>query len=151
MIELLDSWLWAAFVVVGLLMILLELFIGVETGFDLVMLGSALILGSLLTSFADSWLVTVICVSALCMLYVGIGRKYIKAKMKVGDTKTNVDAIIGRGGVVKNSIGKNASGLVRIGNEDWRARSERNTYIEEGDMITVIDVDGVTLIVKREE
>jgi len=34
MIELLDTWLWAAFVVVGLLMILLELFIGVETGFE---------------------------------------------------------------------------------------------------------------------
>ena len=61
MIELLDSWLWAAFVVVGLLMILLELFIlGVETGFDLVMLGSALILGGLLTSFDDSWLLTAI-------------------------------------------------------------------------------------------
>jgi len=151
MIELLDSWLWAAFVVVGLLMILLELFVGVETGFDLVILGSALILGSLLTSFANSWLATVICVSAFCMLYVGIGRKYIKAKMKLDDTKTNVDAIIGRGGVAKSSIGKNTSGLVRIGNENWRARSEGDTYIEEGDMVMVIDVDGVTLIVKREE
>nr|MBC8521867.1 hypothetical protein [Methanomicrobia archaeon] len=96
MIELLNSWLWAAFVVLGLLMILLELFIGVETGFDLVMLGSALILGGLLTSFFDSWLVTAICASAFCALYVGIGRKYVKAKMKVSDTKTNVDAIIGK-------------------------------------------------------
>ncbi|RLG27151.1 hypothetical protein DRN76_00320 [Methanosarcinales archaeon] len=150
MIEILDSWLWAAFVVVGLLMILLELFIGVETGFDLVMLGSALIFGGLLTSFADSWLVTAICASAFCALYVGIGRKYIKAKMTVGDTKTNVDAIIGRSGVVKRGIGKNTSGIVRIGNEEWRARSGGNIDIREGDMITVIGVAGVTLIVEKE-
>jgi len=150
MIEILDSWLWAAFVVVGLLMVLLELFIGVETGFDLVMLGSALIFGGLLTSFADSWLVTAICASAFCALYVGIGRKYIKAKMTVGDTKTNVDAIIGRSGVVKRGIGKNTSGIVRIGNEEWRARSEGNIDIREGDMITVIGVAGVTLIVEKE-
>jgi len=151
MIELLDTWLWAAFVVVGLLMILLELFIGVETGFDLVMLGSALILGGILTSFADSWLVTALCASAFCALYVGIGRKYVKAKMKVSDTKTNVDAIIGKTGTVKSSIGKNTSGLVKIGNEEWRARSEECINIKEGEYITVVDVTGGTLIVKKKK
>lgn len=151
MIELLDTWLWAAFVVVGLLMILLELFIGVETGFDLVMLGSALILGGLLTSFLDSWLVTAICASAFCALYVGIGRKYVKAKMKVSDTKTNVDAIIGKTGIVKSRIGKDTSGLVKVGNEEWRAISEDSINIEEGEDITVVDVTGVTLIVKKKD
>ena len=62
-------------------------FIGVETGFDLVMLGSALVLGGLLTSFADSWLATAICASLFCVLYVGIGRRYIRAKMKLRDTR----------------------------------------------------------------
>ena len=149
MIELLDTWLWAAFVVVGLLMILLELFIGVETGFDLVMLGSALILGGLLTCFFDSWLLTALCASAFCALYVGIGRKYVKAKMKVSATKTNVDAIIGKTGTVKSSIGKDTSGLVKVGNEEWRARSEEGINIEAGEDITVVDVIGVTLIVKK--
>jgi len=149
MIELLDSWLWAAFIVVGLLMVLLELFIGVETGFDLVMLGSALILGGLLTSFVDSWLVTAIVASAFCVLYVVLGRRYIKAKMKVGDERTNVDAIIGKSGFVKKSIKKNSSGQVIVGNEDWRAKSEGTINIEEGEEVTVVDVAGVTLIVKR--
>ncbi len=149
MIELFDAWLWTAFVVVGLLMVLLELFIGVETGFDLVMLGSSLILGGLLTSFAHSWLVTALCASAFCGLYVGLGRKYVKAKMKVSDTKTNVDAIIGKTGIVKSRIGKDTSGLVKIGNEEWRAISKESVNIEEGEGITVVDVTGVTLIVKR--
>ena len=43
------------------------------------MLGSALILGGLLTSFVDLWLVTAICASLFCALYAGIGRKHIKA------------------------------------------------------------------------
>ena len=151
MIELLDSWLWAAFVVVGLLIILLELFIGVETGFDLVMLGSALVLGGLLTSFADSWLATAICASLFCVLYVGIGRKYVRAKMKLCDIKTNVDAIIGKSGIVTRSIGENTSGLVRVGNEEWRAMSGGNINIEEGATVMVIEVTGVTLIVDEED
>ncbi|MEA1864090.1 MAG: NfeD family protein [Euryarchaeota archaeon] len=151
MIELLDTWLWAAFVVVGLLMILLELFIGVETGFDLVMLGSALVLGGLLTSFVDSWLATAICASLFCALYVGIGRRYIRAKMKLGATKTNVDAIIGKSGIVTRSIGENTSGRVRVGNEEWRAMSGGNIDIEEGATIMVLEVTGVTLIVAEED
>ncbi|MDY6966835.1 MAG: NfeD family protein [Halobacteriota archaeon] len=149
MIEFLDSWLWAGFIVVGLLMVLLELFIGVETGFDLVILGSALIISGLLTSSLDSWLATAIVASALCLLYVALGRRYVKAKMKVGDTRTNVDAIVGKSGFVKKGIEKNSSGLVTIGNEDWRAKSEDNISIDEGEEITVVDVSGVTLIVKR--
>ncbi len=42
-------WVWLVFVGIGLLMILLELIIGVETGLDLVFFGSAFILGGLVT------------------------------------------------------------------------------------------------------
>ncbi len=69
--------------------------------------------------------------------------------MTVGDTKTNVDAIIGRSGVVKRGIGKNTSGIVRIGNEEWRVRSKGNINIREGDMITVIDVTGESHMERR--
>jgi len=139
---------WAAFIVVGFLLILLELFVGVETGFDLVMLGSALILGGLLTSFTDSLVATALCTSAICALYVGFGRKYIKAKMKVSDTKTNIDAIIGNTGIVKKSISKNTKGLVKVGNEEWIAVSEDSDNIEKDKDIVVVGIRGITLVVK---
>jgi membrane protein implicated in regulation of membrane protease activity len=72
-----DSWVWLVFVGIGLLMILLELIIGVETGFDLVFLGSAFILGGLVTWPLNSWVITLIATSAICVAYVVLGRRYV--------------------------------------------------------------------------
>ena len=142
-----DLWLWLIFVIVGLLLILLELIVGVETGLDLVFIGSAFILGGLATWPFHSWLLTLIITSVICIAYVALGRRYIHRWTAVKKAKTNIDAIIGRQGIVLKSIARNVDGLVKVGNEQWRARAEED--IKEGDGIVVTSVSGVTLIVKK--
>ncbi|MFC1940864.1 NfeD family protein [Chloroflexota bacterium] len=142
-----DLWLWLIFVIGGLLLVLLELIIGVETGLDLVFIGSAFIVGGLATWPAYSWLLTVIVTSVICVAYVAIGRRYVHRWTAVSKAKTNIDAIIGRQGIVLRSIGKNIDGLVKVGNEQWRARAEED--IKKGDEIVVTTVSGVTLIVEK--
>ncbi len=141
------DWLWLVFVIVGLLLVLLELIIGVETGFDLVFTGSAFILGGLVTWPFHSWLLTVIVTSIICVAYVALGRRYVHRWTMVSKAKTNIDAIIGKKGIVLKSIAKNVDGLVKIGNEQWRARAEEG--IKEGEEIVVTSVSGVTLIVEK--
>ena len=46
-------------------------------------------------------------------------------------------------------IARNIDGLVKVGNEQWRARAEED--IKEGDEIVVTGVSGVTLIVEETE
>ena len=142
-----DSWLWLIFAAAGLLMVLLELIIGVETGFDLVFLGSAFILGGLVTWPFNSWILTVIITSVICVAYVALGRRYVHRWKASGKSKTNIDAIIGRIGVVIQDITRTNDGLVKVGNEQWRARAEED--IKEGDEIIVTGVSGVTLIVEK--
>jgi len=142
-----DSWLWLIFVIVGLLLVLLELILGVETGFDLVFIGSAFILGGLVTWPFHFWLLTVIVTSIICVAYVALGRRYVHRWTMVSKAKTNIDAIIGRQGIVLKSIAKSADGLVKVGNEQWKARAEED--IKEGDEIVVTSVSGVTLIVEK--
>ena len=142
-----DLWLWLIFVIAGLLFILLELIIGVETGLDLVFIGSAFIIGGLVTWPAHSWVLTVIVTSIICVLYVALGRRYVHRWTAVGKAKTNIDAIIGRQGIVLKSIAKNVDGLVKVGYEQWRARAEED--IKQGDEIVVTSVSGVTLIVEK--
>ena len=142
-----DSWLWLVFAVVGLLFVLLELIVGVETGFDLVIIGSAFIIGGLATYPAHSWLVTVIVTSIICIAYVALGRRYVHRWAQVKKARTNIDAIIGRRGIVLRSIARNVDGLVKVGNEQWRARAEED--IEKGDEIVVASVSGVTLNVEK--
>ncbi len=142
-----DLWLWLVFVIVGLLFILLELIVGVETGLDLVIIGSAFIIGGLATWPFHSWLLTVIVTSIICVAYVALGRRYVHRWTTVSKAKTNIDAIIGKEGIVLKIIAKNVNGLVKVGNEQWRARAEEG--IKEGDEIVVISVSGVTLIVEK--
>ncbi len=142
-----DLWLWLVFIIVGLSFVLLELIVGVETGLDLVVIGSVFIIGGLATWTFHSWLLTVIVTSIICVAYVALGRRYIHRWTMVSKAKTNIDAIIGRQGIVLKSIAKNVDGLVKVGNEQWRARAEED--IKEGDEIVVTSVSGVTLIVEK--
>ena len=142
-----DLWLWLVFVIVGLLLVLLELIVGVETGLDLVVIGSVFIIGGLATWTFHSWLLTVIVTSIICVAYVALGRRYVHRWTTVSKAKTNIDAIIGKEGIVLKSIARNVDGLVKVGNEQWRARAEED--IKKGDEIVVTSVSGVTLIVEK--
>lgn len=144
-----DAWLWLIFIIAGLLFALLELIIGIETGLDLVFIGSAFVLGGLITWPFHSWILTVIVTGVICIAYVALGRRYVHRRMAISKERTNIDAIVGRGGVVLRRIAKNFDGLVKVGNEQWRARAEED--IEEGDEIVVTGVSGATLIVKKTE
>ncbi|MDY6892956.1 MAG: NfeD family protein [Chloroflexota bacterium] len=142
-----DMWLWLIFVIAGLLLVSLELFIGIEAGLDLVILGSASIIGGLVTWPLHSWVYTVVITSVICIAYIVLGRTYVHRQIAVKETKTNVDAIIGRNGIVLQGIAKNVDGLVKVNNEQWRARAEED--IEQGVEIVVTGISGTTLVVKK--
>ncbi len=144
-VEFAEQWLWLIFVIAGFLFVL----VGVGAGFDLVFIGSIFIVGGLVTWPFSSWVVTLIVTSLICVAYVVIGRRYIHRWTLVKAEKTNIDAIIGRTGIVLRSIAKNVDGRVRVGNERWRARAEED--IKEGEEIVVTSVSGATLIVNKTE
>ena len=144
-----DSWLWLIFIAVGLIMILLELIIGIETALDLVFIGSAFVLGGLITLPLHSWIWTAVVTGIICVIYIAIGRRYVHRKMAVSATKTNIDTIIGKRGIVQKDISQTSEGLVKVGYEEWRARAEED--IKEGEEITVTGISGATLIVNKTE
>jgi membrane protein implicated in regulation of membrane protease activity len=144
-----DSWMWLIFIGIGLAMILLELILGVATGLDLVFVGTACILGGLITLPLNSWVWTIIVTIIICIIYMVAGRRYIHRRMAVAGEKTNIDAIIGRMGIVQKDIRPTSDGLVKIGYEEWRARAEED--IKEGEEIIVTSISGATLMVKKTE
>jgi len=145
--EFAHEWLWLIFLVVGLLLVLSELILGVEAGLDLVFIGSAFIVGGLVTWPFHSWPAALIVTSLICVVYVVAGRRYVHRWTAVKKAQTNIDAIVGRRGIVLQSITRSVDGRVRVGNERWRARAEED--IGEGNEIVVTGVSGVTLVVKK--
>ncbi|MFC2010296.1 NfeD family protein [Chloroflexota bacterium] len=147
--EFTDEWLWLIFVGIGLLLVLLELIIGVETGLDLVFIGTAFILGGLVTWPFNSWIVTLIVTTVICVAYIFALRHFIKRRLTISKVKTNIDTIVGKKGIVLRKIDANTDGRVKVGNEEWKARAEED--IGEGDIIIVKSLSGVTLIVEKDK
>jgi membrane protein implicated in regulation of membrane protease activity len=145
--EFAEEWLWLVFIVVGLLLAALELVFGLDTSFDLVITGSAFILGGFLAWLFGAWLVAPIATIVTGVAYIALGRRYIKQMMGVPKEPTNVDAIIGRSGVALSRVSRAFNGRVRVGNEEWRARSAEE--IETGEEIVVKAISGVTLVVEK--
>lgn len=142
-----DSWVWLIFIGIGLLMILLELIVGVGTGLDLVFLGSAFIIGGLVTWPFHSWVLTLIITLVICIAYLVLGRRYVHRWTATRKEKTNIDAIIGKNGIVLQRLTPGVNGLVKVGNEEWRARAEES--IEKDEVIVVTSISGITLNVEK--
>lgn len=144
-----DSWAWLIFIGVGLLLVLLELILGIDTGLDLVFIGSAFILGGLITILMQAWVWTAVIAGVICIVYLAIGRRYIHKRMSFAAEKTNIDTIIGKNGIVLRDITRNNYGLIKVGMEEWRAGADEE--IKEGQEIIVTGISGVTLKVKKQE
>ena len=142
-----EEWFFLIFIGIGLVMILLELLMGMFTGFDLVFLGSAFIIGGLISWPFHSWMLALVITMIICLAYIALGRKYVHRWSAAKKEITNIDRIIGLKGVVLQDISLSNTGLVKVGNEEWRARAE--TAIEQGAVIKVIGIKGVTLSVER--
>lgn len=65
---------------------------------------------------------------------------------------TNSDALVGSIGIAKSSFGKNAlDGRVRVGREEWSAKTDGDSSIFEGEEVLVTRIEGVTLIVTKRD
>lgn len=132
--------------VLGLAAIVLELFFGVATGFDLVVIGSIFLLASGVGMLTGSFVIALITISVLSALYIFFGRTFIKNKLSIVTTATNVDALIGKKAVVIKEIHPNKTGQVKVEGEIWRAESENLRSI--GAEVSIVSVSGVTVRVK---
>ncbi len=137
------------FIIIGFLLALLELVIGIATGFDLVLVGTILVIGGLFGHFFHSIALTLGLSTILGIVYFWFGRSLLKQKLIIVTKHTNIDKLIGKTGIVIRSITPDTPGLVRVDDEDWRASSEDILY--EKDKVTVELIEGVTLIVKKQK
>ncbi len=84
-------------------------------------------------------------VSVICLLSLRpLLKKYVNPKQ----VKTNMDAVIGKQGIVLEEI-SNLDGLgrVKLGGMEWSARSSGGEKIPKGAVITVDKIEGVRVFV----
>lgn len=76
-------------------------------------------------------------------------RPLVKKVLKVGNTKTNVDSLMGKTGIVHVAITPYKVGQVKVNGQIWTAKAELDDgSIPVGVEIEVLRVEGVKLIVR---
>lgn len=142
------NWNWLL-VIGGALMILAEVLLGGFAGFDLVLIGTAFVLGGGIGFAVGSPVTGLIASSVLCIVYIVAGRKWVKSRIHTRPVPSGADALIGLQGVVLRRVDTHDPGQVRVRDEQWRARPVPGSGpFEEGALVTVQSVDGVTLLVR---
>jgi len=136
-----------AFFVVGLVLILTELVVGVYTGFDLVLIGFSFLVGALVGYLVPVPALVIGVTLVILAAYFIFGRSVIKKRLYIATHKSNIDALIGRHGVVIKEIKPMHAGQVKIKGEIWRAESQVNLL--PGDKVEVVGIEGVSLQVKK--
>src|SRR5262249_6512647 len=100
---------------------------------------------------AQSWHGGLISAAVFALIYFALFRRWLKAKLHVKEQASNVDAVVGKTGVVTKRIGPaHDCGLVKVGTEEWRAElAQPDTVAREiGANVQVVSVEGVTLKVR---
>ena len=144
------SELWCVFVVVGVVLVVCEIFI---PGFVIMWFGVAAIIAAI-PVYLEASMNTVVLVYSVSLLLFGIfGRRLAMNYFNAGEdesTKTNVATIIGSIGIVTQKVGlTGVPGRVYVNNESWAAISANGKEIENDTQVIFVKIDGAKLIIER--
>jgi membrane protein implicated in regulation of membrane protease activity len=145
------NWNWVL-LLAGALMVLVEVLLGGFAGFDLVLIGSTFVVGGIVGLAIGNALAGFVTASVLCVAYITLGRRFVRARIRTHKVATNVDALVGQRGRVMLRIAEHEAGQVKVMDETWRAVPASGTTgpFEPGSVVTVTGVEGVTLQVRAE-
>ena len=144
-----NAWNWVL-IIAGAVMVLIEVALGGFAGFDLILIGSAFVIGGAAGLLTGSSTIGLAVASVLCLVYIAVGRRWVRSRMHVGHVKSNTDALLGRQGKVLERIAPHTPGMIKVNDETWRAEIAPDAQgpFEPGALVTVAGVSGVTLQVR---
>jgi membrane protein implicated in regulation of membrane protease activity len=144
------NWVNWLLIIGGLICVIIELALGALTGLDLALVGGSLTAGGVIGLLAGSARIGLLAGGVLAFVYLAIFRSWLKNKLTVKTVASNVDAVVGKAGVVTKRIAPSEAGMVKVGAEVWRAElaGADDAARDAGAMVTVQSVEGVTLRVR---
>lgn len=140
---------WIYWVIAALVLFIIELF---TSGFAVICLSIGALGGAAAALIGWDLEIQFLAFAVVSFIALIAVRPVLKRLLfnKGERVQTNVDAIIGKRGVVCADIdADDDNGRVMIDGLDWRARSADNEPLPKGTKIEVVDRDSVILTVKR--
>jgi membrane protein implicated in regulation of membrane protease activity len=142
---------WQIWLVLALLLFVAEMF---APGFWLISVGLGALVAAAVGLVLPNLIVEVLSFAGGALASLLGVRPLLVRRFHHGSPaiRTNVDALIGKTGYVSARIEAGSRpGRVIVEGENWRGVSVDDAPLEPGTKVTVLQVDGTTLLVEREE
>ncbi len=147
MIDYFSSHLWQFWTLVGFICLILELTSG---DFFIMCFSIGAFIAALASAFVPSFTVQILIfavASLLCLLFVRpLALKYFHRKGE--DRPSNVDAMIGRKGVVTDAIAAGGYGRVKIDGDSWKACGVNDEPIDKDARVEVVSMASTIITVR---
>src|SRR5262249_59201575 len=105
------NWVNWLLVIVGIICVIADVALGALTGFDLALVGGSLAVGGAAGLVFASPQAGLLCAGGLALFYFAVFRGWLRSRLESRHQASNVDAIVGRTGVVTKRIAPRACGL----------------------------------------
>ena len=113
--------------------------------------GGALLAG-LASYLGAHWVLQILLFAGASLLMFFFTRPVVAKHLIKDVEKTNADALVGKVGIVEETIDNlQGSGVVKINGMQWTARTVDDTVVQNGQRVVVEEISGVKLMVKKEE
>ena len=103
------------------------------------------------TIFTDSIIIQSIVFVVVSIISLLVTKPLVKKFKKFDITPTNSDRVIGKVGEVTKRIGANKYGEVKVFDNIWTAKSKDDKSIKVGEKVKILSIEGVKLIVEKED
>lgn len=137
---------WLIWLIIGIVSIIIEIF---DPAVFFISFGIAGLITSLISTLGLPFWVQALIFGIISFVVFLFMRRVYERLLRNGKTETNVYALIGKTGLVTNTIPQDGRGEVKIGGEYWVAISQENLEILQDEKIEVLSIDGNKLIVQK--
>ncbi len=140
---------WIVWIAIGILCIIIEIF---TPGFFFFSFGMGAIITGLIASFTENLVIQLLIFAIFTFVSFVLMKRFAKVLLKHDTVESNIFALKGKTGIVTKVIPKNGRGYVKIGGEEWSAVCLKDIeFIEEGQLVLVIETEGNKVIVEPKE
>lgn len=130
----------------GLFLIFLEIIGGVDTMFDLVLAGFAMLIGGVVGFITLNWWLGLLVATIVTVSYWFVGRQALKYRLFRTIRHSNTDTLKGQQAKVLTVVSIDR-GLIKIEGEEWTVDADQP--LEIGDMVEITEVSGAILRVVK--
>ena len=137
---------WQVWLIASGIFFIIEI---ITIGFLFFWLGFGALITMIASFFIHNLIIqTAIFVASSTILILATRPIINKILSKDETVKTNVDALVGKTGIVtKNIKPLNSTGQIKVDGETWSATSENEIDIEKGTKVIIKDIKGVKAVV----